>query len=141
MVLYCILYTIIIYCTLPSLLPLPFSSLHLQSFPPPFPLFSSSDLIFSSSPLIQSFPSLLIILYVSALTYTYLYSIICSIIPHLLSLPSLPSSSLPSQDLLSSSFFHSSHSFYTCRYLHILIYIQSVSHQQSDPACFIGVDG
>ena len=30
-----------------------------------------------------------------------------------------------------------SHSFYTCRYLHILIYVPG----QSDPACFIGVDG
>ena len=30
-----------------------------------------------------------------------------------------------------------SHSFYTCRHLDILIYIP----QESDPACFIGVDG
>jgi hypothetical protein len=32
-------------------------------------------------------------------------------------------------------------SFYTCRYLHILIYIQSSHPQISDPARSIGVDG
>jgi len=44
-----------------------------------------------------------------------------------------------------------SHPFYTCRYLHTLIYVQSIypfplpifllDPQISDPACFIGVDG
>ena len=49
----------------------------------------------------------------------------------------------------SSSIYHSSsvplpsypHSKYTCRVSYILIYIPPISHQQSDPACFIGVDG
>ena len=49
----------------------------------PIPIFLQSQ----SSPLIQSFPSLLIILYVSALTYVYLCSINISnnLTPHVLS--------------------------------------------------------
>ena len=37
--------------------------------------------------------------------------------------------------------FYPNHSKYTCRVFHLLIYVLSISHQQSDPACFIGVDG
>ena len=58
-----------------------------------------------------------------------------------------PSSSFPyssSIHLLLPSPAPPNHSRNTCRYLHILIYILSISHsrlQIFDPACFIGVDG
>jgi hypothetical protein len=81
-------YTILFLLPLPLLLFiifLPFSSSH------PLLFYSSILLLYSSSQPIS------FILYLSVLTYTYLYSITYS---------------LP-------------HSFYTCRYLHILIYIPS----------------
>jgi hypothetical protein len=45
---------------------------------------------------------------------------------------------------LSSVLFSSQHSFYTCRYFHLLIYIPPGYSRlilTFDPACFIGVDG
>ena len=106
-------------------------------------LSSSSVLIHSLSPLSllflllfsffishSSFP--IFILYLSVLTYGYLYSILFS-------------SSLPLPSFLISSDLSPlppPHSFYTCRYLHILIYIpDSSSSSKSDPARSIGVDG
>jgi hypothetical protein len=92
---------IILYYTLPSpiLFFLPLSS-SLLFFLPNIPLTSSH-----SSHLIPIF-----ILYLSVLTYTYLYS----------------SSDTP----LSSP---SQYSFYTCRYLHILIYIPDSSSKYLTP--------
>ena len=67
--------------------------------------------------------------------------------PFLFCSSSLLSSSIPSSSsihLLLPSPAPPNHSRNTCRYLHILIYILSISHsrlQIFDPACFIGVDG
>jgi hypothetical protein len=76
----------------------------------------------------------------SVLGYTYLYSISCSSPPLFPSPHSSQYSSSNIQSFLFSSIPPSPllpYSFYTCRYLHILIYILSV-FQISDPACFIG---
>ena len=59
----------------------------------------------------------------------FLFYLLLFYLPFPLLLPPLPS--IP---FLSSS---SSHSFYTCRHFLTVIYIP----QESDPACFIGVDG
>ena len=99
---YYILYIIIIilYYTLLLIYP---------SFPIPLPSPISLPNILSHP--FSSFP-LSFILYLSVLTYTYLYS------SFFLSSFLL----FPSSVLLSSS----QYSFYTCRYLHILIYILSI---------------
>ena len=94
---------------------------------------------------------IIILLYILYILYLILYSslllfffLLFSPLPH--SLPNLPSL-LPiifSSSLLFLSYPLPSYpnlsinSFYTCRHLGILIYIPSISHQQSDPACFIG---
>jgi hypothetical protein len=67
----------------------------------------------------------------SVLTYTYLYSSV-------LFSSFLSSSSFPSSFNIPPSFNLSSHSFYTCRYFDILIYISSHPNQQFDPAQIIG---
>ena len=106
-----------------SLLPHPHPN-HMIYLPPSSPLTPILIIPFLFS--VYSFPSFPIILYVSVLTYTYLYSFtIFQDNPLLIYLP------FPSPH---------PHSKYTCRYLHILIYIFWCS-RQSDPACFIGVDG
>ena len=114
--LYIILYYYILYYTIIYYIIL-FSSSHLS-----FPILSSPNtlLLFSpSSPISFRFGR----------EYTLLPSFLFN--PLLLFF-------LSSSPLL----FHlqSSHSFYTCRSLHILIYIPD-SSRQFDPACFIGVDG
>ena len=65
------------------------------------------------------------ILYIHIHYYIIIHILYSSVL--LIYLPNLPSPNIP---LLISSFPHPnpilSHSFYTCRYLHILIYIQSL---------------
>ena len=151
---YIILLYIIHYYTIISYLILYYTLLF---FYLPFPSFSTLlSLPFLSSsflpnPLLFFLPQIFI-LYVSALTYGYLYTLLLfwSIFLYLLSPPLLFSSPFhPSSPLLPilsfpSDIYQSSilpHSQNTCRYFDTLIYIQSISHRQSDPACFIGVDG
>ena len=127
-------YTIILYIILYYTLPLPIFILYLSVLTYTY-LYSStilfllpsqyllslflSPLQFSSS----SFQSPIFILYLSVLTYTYLYSIRIFI-------------SHPPAPIFYSIIPHSSshpHSFYTCRYLHILIYIIPILPNHSNP--------
>ena len=107
-------------------------------FPSPLPLPIYSFL---------SFP--IFILYVSVLTYGYLYSSVLplpSLLFFTISLSSIPpfclllfpSFLLPSSDLFSSPLpsHSSSHSFYTCRYLRNLIYIESIYLSRVWPRMF-----
>ena len=118
---YIISYTILFSSSSP-ILPL---SLHLFPLPFPFPIiFSSIPFPVSSSPLLFHIslphpPNHTFILYLSVLGYVYLYSSsVHSFIIILFPNPSLPNiKPQPSQ-----------YSFYTCRYLHILIYILPAFH-------------
>jgi hypothetical protein len=111
----------ILYIILYYSLPLQYSSPHLPSSFPIYLIFCSPTLLLIySSPSIISFPSSIphslpiFILYVSVLTYAYLYSI--TIIPR----------------LIFNLLFHASHT-------HPIFCSSSIS--KTDPACFIGVDG
>ena len=100
----------------------------------------------------------IIIYYTYIISYLILYSSdlssqSSSFLFHLSSLPNIPHPLLFFQSFLSSPYnpilfyplphpnIQSSHSKYTCRVFHLLIYIPAVSHPTFDPACFIGVDG
>ena len=99
---------------------LPQSSILFSSIPinPPLPylLFFPSTLLF-----FLPFLNISFILYLSVLTYTYLYYL-----PH--SFSNKLSINIKRNTHLSLSQRNTSsiNSFYTCRYLHILIYIQSI---------------
>ena len=135
---YLILYSFIFYTPLPLSFPMFF----FPSFPPPLP--STILLLLPNPPPPHSSPSL-----PSPSPIPFLFSsphplpllLILYLLPIFLSHP-LPSfSSLPPlllfPILLSSS---SQYSSYTCRDLHLVIYIPDSSsfNQYSDPACFIG---
>ena len=146
-ILYTILFLLLFYTLLSS------SPIFSSSYPSPLPLLP-----------LPPFPFPIFILYLSVVTYTYLYSIIFPSLPYLscssplihsirvgtyirsfISNPPLLSifSLLPSPSpILSSLSFLPKLliSIYTCRWLVILIYIPD-SSDNSDPACFIGVDG
>ena len=72
---------------------------------------------------------LYIIYYTYIYTYTYLYYLIL-----------YSSFQFFSSQYLSLTLTFQ-YSFYTCRVLHILIYISNTNQEYYDPACFIGVDG
>ena len=143
MVLYCILYIHIYYYILYTIL------FHSQSCAP------SSLLSFPPLPIQSLIPSLQFIQYVSVFNWTYLYSLVhlvilkwcvfgngimfCFVLVLYYTLTIICSSYV-----LIYSHTSSSNTFYTCRVLHILIYIffcSSSNQQYFDPACFIGVDG
>ena len=128
MVLYSILLYIIYYYTL-------YIYYYTISYTILFPSSSHSSLLYLlHSPLLSS-----------SIFSSFLFpSSVLSSVPS--SVPFLYSSPLPIIFHSSQSIIYSSHSKYTCRVLHILTYILStfpsfISSQQSDPACFIGVDG
>jgi hypothetical protein len=94
---------------------------------------------------------ILLLYYILYYTYTIIHILLFYLILYSSVLPSNLSSSILFSSLLplqsSSSFPHSPpphlssiNSFYTCRYLHILIYIPFFPNQQFDPARSIGVD-
>jgi hypothetical protein len=116
-----------------------------------FILSSSSSLLI----LLQFYSFLSFILYLSVLTYTYTilsFFLLNNLIPFRWGIHT-PILLFPSSVLSSVLFRSISHSFYTCRYLHILIYIHllqfysflllslPISQSSFDPARSIGVDG
>ena len=132
-----LLYTYIIYCILYYPLPFllffpssPFSSIFCSSSPI---LFYSSSIPLPNIPLL---PILSFILYVSVLTYTYLYYH-PTILPRQSIYQYLKESYLPSFPFQSSNNLILSFKVYVS----VLTYTYLYSFQISDPACFIGVDG
>jgi hypothetical protein len=147
-----ILYLILYYTILFS------SVLHLSSFSfssyssillshSPLLLFPSSLPIFYSSSSLPNHPNIPLIHSILVGTYIYLFIFQTHLSSsHPVSVRNTHHLPFPLPNLLSifCSPHHTStsHSFYTCRYLHILIYIPSSSSLfNSDPARSIGVDG
>ena len=159
---------LLFFCSLPSQSsPLPFSSSSQSQAIPHLPNPSSPLLLFFSPPLLLSIHPLLFSSSSSLPSFPSHPNLASILLPFLSSSLPIHHSHLP---FLSSSFpilipiyllIHSilvgtyiylfifnpdlfPHyliSFYTCRHLHTLIYIPDSSKNNSDPACFIGVDG
>ena len=137
---YILYYTLLFSSSFPLTLQSIFSFLHLSLFPLPFHLsLLYNPPILSSLPIPSHHPiqSIRVGVYCWILISPHSFSCLLSFLSssHLLLSP--PQYSHP------ITLFQSSkppHSKYTCRHLDILIYVLPAS-DNSDPACFIGVDG